>query len=157
MESLLGSNLKNILVEQLTVYQRSDGWEYQFVDPVLHFQSETDPDWSLYWTLLWMETEEGDDQLLIEETETTETLSCFEQVDWLDQPLIVSSSIHLENATVQRVIAFGYKYEENEFLTSIVFKLENQYVTFYSGPVFRMTVTSMFPENMDTELIRVGD
>ena len=49
----------------------------------------------------------------IEETETAETRSCFEHIDWLDEPLIVSSSIHLEKATVQGVIAFGNKYEEN--------------------------------------------
>lgn len=157
MKSLLGSNLKNILVDQLTVYQRSDGWKYQFVNPVLHFQSETDTDWSLYWILSWLETAEGDDQLLIEETETAETLSCFEQVDWSDQPLIVSSLINLERATVKSVIAFGYKDEENEFLTSIVLKLENQYVTFYCGPVFTMTLTNMFPEMKDRELSRVGD
>jgi len=157
MKSLLGSQLKNILMDQLSVYQRSDRWEYQFVDPVLHFQSETNPDWSLYWNLSWLETEEGDDQLLIEETETAETLFCFEQVDWTDQPLIVSSSIQLEKATVNSVIAFGYKDEEKEYLTALVLKLENQYVTFYSGPIFTMTVTIMFPEMKDRELSRVED
>jgi len=157
MKSLLGSYLKNILVDQLSVYQRSDGWEYQYINPVLHFQSATNTDWSLYWNLSWLETEEGDDQLLIEEADTVETLSCFEQVDWSDQPLIVSSSIQLEKATVKSVIAFGYKDEEKEFLTAIVLKLENQYVTFYSGPVFTMTVTIMFPEMKDRELSRVED
>ncbi|WP_432353116.1 hypothetical protein [Sporosarcina sp. A2] len=157
MKSVIGLDLTKILVEQLTVYQRGDGWEYHCGGPVLHFQSVTDPAMSLYWDLSWTETEDGDDQLLIEVTEDAESLSCFERVDWMEQLVTVGSSIRLENSSVQRAIAYGYKDDEKEFLTSIVFELEHEYVTCYSGPFFTMAVSSTIPENMDSTLYSAGE
>ncbi|MDW0110532.1 hypothetical protein [Sporosarcina aquimarina] len=157
MESILGIDLKKILVDQVTLYQRGSGWEYLCTEPVLHFQSRADSERPIYWILSWTETEEGDDQLLIDETHDTDSLSQFQRVEGFGEPLIVSSSIHLENTRVQCVIVYGYKDEEKEFLTSIVFKLENAYVTLTSGPVFTVRMTNTFPENMDRELFRVGE
>lgn len=157
LQSIIGMDLKTILVNQLTAYQRGDGWEYQCAEPVLRFRSLTDFERPLYWVLSWTETEDGDDQLLIDETHDADTLSHFQRVERFREPLIVSSSIQLENTRVQRVLVYGYKDEEKEFLTSIVIKLENIYVTFTSGPVFTVTVTKTFPENMDRELFRVGE
>ncbi|WP_025783972.1 hypothetical protein [Sporosarcina sp. D27] len=157
VKSVIGMDLKTLLVEQLAVYQKGEGWEYLCPEPVLRFQSPTDFERPLYWVLSWKETEYGDDQLLIDETHDADTLSQFQRVEGFREPLIVSSSIQLENTLVQRVLVYGYKDEEKEFLTSIVIKLENIYVTFTSGPVFTVTITKTFPENMDRELFRVGE
>ncbi|REB05531.1 hypothetical protein DVB69_14760 [Sporosarcina sp. BI001-red] len=156
VKSIIGMDLKSILVEQLHAYQSGEGWKYLCGSPVLPFQFQGSSERPVYWILSWTETAEGDDQLLIDETHDADTLSRFERVEGFREPVIVSSSIHLERARVQRVIGYGYKDEKQEFLTSIVVKLENVYVTFISGPVFTVTVTNTFPENMDRELFRVG-
>ncbi|MBD7908200.1 hypothetical protein [Sporosarcina gallistercoris] len=157
MQSIRGMKLKTVLVEQIAAYQKGDGWEYLCSEPVLHFQSKSDPNQKTYWILSWRETEEGDDELLIDETHDTDTLSQFQRVEGFREPVIVSSSIHLENASVQSMVVYGFKDEEQEFLTSIVLELEDVYVTFTSGPVFTVTVTNTFPENVDGELFRVGE
>lgn len=157
MQSIRGMELKTILVEQIAAYQKKDGWEYLCTDPVLHFQSESDPNQKTYWILSWQETEEGDDELLIDETHEPDTLSQFQRVEGFREPVIVSSSIHLENASVQSIVVYGFKDEEQEFLTSIVLELEEVYVTFTSGPVYTVIVTNTFPENVDGELFRVGE
>lgn len=157
LQSIIGMDLKTILVEQLTVYQKGEGWGYLCSEPVLHFQHLTDFGQPLYWVLSWAETEEGDDQLLIDETHDADSLSQFQQVEGFGESAIVSSSNHLENSCVQRMFVHGYKDEAKEFLTSIVIELENVYVTLTSGPVFRVYVTNTFPENMDRELFRAGE
>ena len=157
LQSIIGMDLKTILVEQLTVYQTGEGWEYLCSEPVLRFQHLTNFGRPVYWVLSWAETEEGDDQLLIDETHDADSLSQFRQIEGFGESVIVSSSIHLENTRVQRVFVYGYKDEEKEFLTSIVIKLENAYATLTSGPVFRVYVTNTFPENMDRELFRAGE
>lgn len=156
MKSILGMDLKMILVEKLTACQRGDGWKYLCAEPVLHFKSRASSERPVYWVLSWRETEEGDDQLLIAETSNTDSLSNFQRVDGFREPVIAGSSIHLENATVQRVFMYGYKDVHPEFLTSIVLELRNVYVTCISGPVFTVTVSNTFPENLDGELYRGG-
>lgn len=157
MQSIRGMKLKTVLVEQITAYQKGDGWEYLCADPVLQFQSKSDLNQETYWILSWRETEEGDDQLLIDETHDADSLSQFQWVEGFRKPVIVGSSIHLENASVQSLVVYGFKDEEQEYLTSIVLELENVYVTFTSGPVFTFTVSNTFPENVDGELFRVGE
>lgn len=157
MQSIIGMDLKAILVEQLSAYQRGDGWKYICTEPVLRFQSSTDFERPLYWILSWTETEDGDDQLLIEETYDADTLSQIQRVEGFRESVIVSSSIYLENSSVQSVMVHGYKDEKQEFFTSLVVKLENVYVTFTSEPVFIVTITITFPENMDRELFRIGE
>lgn len=157
MQSIIGMDLKAILVEQLSAYQRGDGWKYICTEPVLRFQSSTDFERPLYWILSWTEREDGDDQLLIEETYDADTLSQIQRVEGFRESVIVSSSIYLENSSVQSVMVHGYKDVKQEFFTSLVVKLENVYVTFTSGPVFIVTITNTFPENMDRELFRIGE
>lgn len=157
IHAILGEKLSKIIMNKVTAYQKEEGWEYIMTDPILEVESQGDSEESLYWALTWDETEEGDNRLTMKATQDKNILYCFDLFEGFKEPLIVSSSVQLEQSTVHGVSILGYRDAEKEFSTSLLLKLETVYVTLYSGPVFKVIVTNTLPKDLDRVLYSVGE
>lgn len=151
LKSVQGYYLAGIWSNQLFVSQRGNEWDYSFGDLILNINKGFNTGESWYWRLSWSENEEGDDLLIIEEQETPEPLEYSYEAELSKQPLILGSKISLDHNLIRNVNGYGFKYDNYEILTTLVFELEKLYVTFkISGPIVTAKISK-------TELKKVGD
>lgn len=150
-KSVQGYSLAGIWSNQLFVNQKGNEWDYSFGNLILNIKKDFNMDESRYLRLSWLENEEGDDLLIIEEQETPEPLEYIYEHDLSKQPLIVGSKISLDHNLIKKVSGYGFKDRDNEILTTLVFALEKLYVTFkISGPIITAKISK-------TEVEKLGD
>ncbi|GEM_PF-5692169 len=90
-------------------------------DPVLHFCSIEDEGSSIHWQLSWMETEDGDNVLLIDTNTAVADIPHYRTVPEFEQPVIAGSAVFLEDAVVQKVTGYGFHTSDGDHLTAVVF------------------------------------
>lgn len=149
-KSLKGCSLAGIWSNQLFVHQTENDWAYRFGDLILNMKNDFKTPESWYWRIYWFEDEEGDDLLRIEEQKTPEPLNYYIEQEISADPLILASNISLENNLIEKVSGYGLKVNGETYLTSIVFKLEQQFVTFsFAGPtIIEAKVNEAKPEGL---------
>ena len=157
LTSIVGWDFRSIIVDQLTVSQQEDGYNYLASEPVLYFRSREKSNTTMCWVLAWDETNDGDNRLVMNQTQNRETLPCFERIEGFTEPVLIGSTIQFENNRIRSVTVHGYRDERIEFVTGLSFLLNHEYVTFYCGPVYTIKITDSLPEDVDSTLYSVGE
>lgn len=149
LKSVKGCLLAGIWSNQLYVRQKGADWEYSFGELLISIKKELCSTDLWYWRIEWFENEDGDDLLLIKEQHTPEPLDYSYDLEITNYPLIAASNITIDHNRIKKVNGYGFRVNDDENLTALVFELEKENVIIeLSGPI----VTAMIGETPSENL-----
>ncbi|MFS0671564.1 hypothetical protein [Ornithinibacillus sp. 179-J 7C1 HS] len=152
IRQLKGSTLMGIYSKQLDVSLGNKNIVLHLVVPILKIVSQ-DSNEFWYWRLEWFEDEVGDDLLIINEQETPEPLRHTYEPDIApNQHLVFGSYFSLENNTIKKVIGYGYEDKDDKSLTTLLFELEELYLTITAGPIIIGRILDKKPNNLGKQI-----
>lgn len=102
-----------------------------------------------YWNINWFEDEDFADHLIMKEQETPEPLDYVEELDFSPhQHIIIGSLFYFKDNLINEVSGYGYKDENIEILTTLVFEFEDSYLFIKTGPLIEARITKNKPNNL---------
>lgn len=138
-----------IYANQLGIYQSIEDISLTCMEPILKIRRDDSSEPS-YWRINWKETDLGDDILLLKEQDTPEPLEYMPLTfdDPFQKHTILSSSFFLEQNNIKKVSGYGFEENGSEFLSTIVFELNDKFISIEAGPVITIKVTKTAPADL---------
>jgi hypothetical protein len=150
LTAIKDSLLIGIYANWINIHQFNNELILHSVEPIIEIRNPKSMEIT-YWKLSWIETEAGDDLLIINEQDTPEPLQ-YETIDMPNQKHMITagSSYFVQHTRIKNVSGYGFYEDGNPFLYLIIIELEELYISIRAGAVIETRISSKKP-------IKIGD